>query len=109
MTNKIEEYTQDIVHDFVSDYLSKLDENIKQMLEAFGFKEDIEKAPDWLLEHDMDVLMDENKVSNESVKVIYLVKSNSIIAWFGVKIYGEENLTYSFTDVYVKNEDLYDE
>lgn len=105
MTNKIEEYTQDIMHDFVNAYTKQLDDNINQMLGAFGFKVGEDEISEWLNKHDMDILMDENKTNDESVKVIYLAKSNSIVAWFGVKIYGEENLTYSFTDVYVKDED----
>ena len=47
--------------------------------------------------------MDEDKSENLSIKKFYLIdnKTNMVIGVFAVKIYGEEDLTYEFSDVYV--------
>ena len=49
------------------------------------------------------VFVDEDKSENLSIKKFYLIdnKTNMVIGVFAVKIYGEEDLTYEFSDVYV--------
>lgn len=101
--NLINDYCKEVADEFVNKYLKELDDNIYKMLNAFGFEYCKDDVGSWLVSKDYDLKMDEDKSENLSIKKFYLIdnKTNMVIGVFAVKIYGEEDLTYEFSDVYV--------
>ena len=106
----INDYCKEVADEFVENYTKELDSNIYKMLNAFGFEGDVNDAGkwlddvgSWLVSKDYDLKIDEDKRDNLSIKKFYLIdnKTNIVIGIFAVKLYGEEDLTYEFSDVYV--------
>ena len=99
----INDYCKEVADEFVNKYLKELDDNIYKMLNAIGFDYCTDDVGSWLVSKDYDLKMDEDKSENLSIKKFYLIdnKTNIVIGVFAVKIYGEEDLTYEFSDVYV--------
>lgn len=105
---KIEQYCKEVTDEFVNKYLEELDNNIYKMLNAFGYEGDVNESGEWLENKNYELRMDEDKGETSSMKKIYLVDNevNMVIGIFAVKIYGEEDLNYEFSDVYIlKDED----
>ena len=103
MGNTINEYIEQVIEEFTKQYLKELDEHIIQMLEEFGFKGNIDDVKEWLEKNEMDILMDEDKTPTESNKLIYLVnKFNYTVAFFVIKMFGEEDFSYEISDVFFR-------
>ena len=103
MENTINEYMEQIIEEFTKQYLKELDEHIIQMLEEFGFKGNIDDVSKWLEENEMNILMDEDKSPTESNKLIYLVdKFDYTLAFFIIKMFGEEDFSYEISDVFFR-------
>ena len=103
MENTINEYVEQVIEEFTKQYLKELDEHIIQMLEEFGFKGNIDDVKEWLEKNEMDILMDEDKTLTESNKLIYLVnKFNYTVAFFAIKMFGEEDFSYEISDVFFR-------
>lgn len=101
--NSINNYCNEIANEFVEQYLKQLDKNIYLMCNHFGYEGDLDNLSEWLKEKKYNILMDEEKNEGSSDKLIYLVNEfDFIMALFMVKIFGEDDLQYSISDVFIR-------
>ena len=104
MENKkmIEEMVREMVEEtreqFLTKYREDLDDNIKKMLEIFGFDGNIENVDRWMREEKYELLMDEEVTVKDSKKCFYLIdrKLDTIVSIFTVKLTMEG---YEFSDI----------
>lgn len=109
----IQEYVNEIKNDFVKNYLEQLDENVLKMLNAFGYKGDInDNIGQWLDQEGYSLLIDEDKKNNGNIKTIFLEdkKMKFVVALFMVEIMTDEtgDIKFRFSDVFI-NRDFLDE
>lgn len=100
--NLVKDMMEEIKNDYINKYLEDLDNNIKRMLEIFGFKGDMNEVNEWLIEENYELLMDEeNESCGHMRKCIYLVDKyyDTIVATFIVEL-DEEG--YRISDVFYR-------
>lgn len=108
----LQEYVESVTNDFVENYVKQLDESILEMVKAFGYEEDTtDNIGAWLEKEGLNLLMDEDKKDNVSIKTIFLEdKAMKIpVGVFMVETMMDEtvNLNYRFSDVFI-NQDFID-
>ena len=107
----IQEYVNEVANDFVENYVKQLDGSILKMVKAFGYEEDTtDNIGAWLEKEGYNLLMDEDKKDNRSIKTIFLEEKETHygIGVFMIQIVTDEvtgNLEYRFSDVYTRNLD----
>lgn len=108
----IQEYVESVTNDFVENYLKQLDESVLEMVRAFGYEEDTtDNIGAWLEKEGLNLLMDEDKKDDTSIKTIFLedkeMKIPVGVFMIDVTIDETGNLNYRFSDVFV-NQDFLD-
>lgn len=106
MDNKIKEYCKDVTDEFVKEYSNKLDENIYNMLQYFGFEKDKESSSEFLNRKGYQLLFDGEQYENYSNKIIYLVDGHQPKACFIIKVLYGDVLSYEVSEIFIyKDED----
>lgn len=93
----VDEIVEDIKNQFINEYKKDLDNNIKTMLELFGYNTE-NQIDEWLKNEEYELLMDEEETSKGSKKCFYLVdkKLDIVTGIFTVEMDGEG---YKFSDI----------
>ena len=94
----VKEMVEETRKQFITKYKEDLDDNIKKMLEIFGFNGNIENVDEWMREEKYELLMDEEETDRNSKKCFYLIdrKLDTIVSIFTVKLTMEG---YEFSDI----------
>lgn len=106
----LQEYMKEVTNEFVNGYVKELDNKIYSMLNAFGYEGDVDEAGEWLEKEGYNLLMNEDRKDNGSIRTIFLEEKETHygIGVFMIEIATDEatgNLEYKFSDVYTRNLD----